>query len=129
MIRTFLRLFSGLAAFSLAFSVSAATPGAIDRGPLDARAASTPFSVTIALHLPNLADAEKLHEALYTPGDPQYHQFLSTDEFVKRFAPTEADFQKVVSALAKYGLAAEKTTATTLRVTTDLYRKRPGAKC
>lgn len=101
----------------LAASANAATPNAIDRGPLDARAATTPMSVTIALKLPNLEEAEKLHEALYRQGDPQYHQFLTAEQFAARFAPTGADVAKVVAALAKYGLKAEKTTATTLKVT------------
>ena len=101
----------------LAASANAATPNAIDRGPLDARAATTPISVTIALKLPNLEEAEKLQEALYRQGDPQYHQFLTAEQFVARFAPTDADVAKVVAALAKYGLKAERTTATTLKVT------------
>ena len=34
-----------------------------------------------------------------------------------RFAPADADVAKVIAALAKYGLTAERTTATTLKVT------------
>lgn len=111
-----IRLCSILAVFYLTVSLDAATPRAIDRGPLDARAAATPISLTIALRLADLAGAEKLNESLYRPGAPEYHQFLSADEFVRRFAPTGADVAKVVSALAKYNLKAEKTTATTLKV-------------
>lgn len=117
MTTTISRFYSSLAVLCFAASAGAATPGAIDRGPLDARAAAMPVSFTIALRLADLAGAEKLNESLYTPGDPQYHQFLTGDEFVRRFAPSDADVAKVVSALAKYGLTAEKTTATTLRVT------------
>lgn len=109
---------------ALCLAVSAAlpasaqtTPKAIDRGPLDTQSATTPMSVTIALALPKLSDAEKLQQSLYTRGDPQYHQFLSAEQFVARFAPTDADIAKVVAALAKYGLTATKTTATTLKVT------------
>ena len=93
------------------------TPKAVDRGPLDERAARAPMSVTIALGLPKLEEAEKLRQSIYTPGDPLYHQFLTTDEFVARFAPAEADVAKVIAAFAKYGLTAERITATTLRVT------------
>jgi kumamolisin len=101
----------------LVASANAATPNAIDRGPLDARAATTPISITIALRLPNLEEAETLQEALYRQGDPQYHKFLTAEQFVARFGPTDADAAKVVAALAKYGLKAERTTATTLKVT------------
>jgi subtilase family serine protease len=106
-----------LAGLCLALSASAATPDAIDRGALDARSAATPISVTVALALPSLGEAEKLQESLYTPGDPQFHKFLTADQFVARFAPTDADIAKVTAALAKYGLTSEKTTATTLKVT------------
>jgi kumamolisin len=101
----------------LVASANAVTPNAVDRGPLDARTATAPMSVTVALKLPHLEEAEKLLEALYRPGDPQYHEFLTAEQFVARFAPTDADVAKVVAALAKYGLKSEKTTATTLKVT------------
>ena len=100
----------------LALSAYAAAPGAVDRGPLDAREAATPMSITVALALPKAAEAEALQRAMYTPGDPQFHKFLTSAEFAQRFAPTDADIAKVASALAKYNLKVEKTTATTLKV-------------
>ena len=103
--------------FLLVASAHAATSAAVDRGPLTALAAKTPISMTIALGLPRLSEAEALQQALYTPGDPQFHRFLTAQEFVARFAPTDAEIAKAIAALAKYGLRAEKTTATTLKVT------------
>jgi subtilase family serine protease len=94
----------------------ATTPAAVDRGEL-ASLDATPLSVTIALHLPKLAEAESLLQSLSTKGDPQYHRFLTADQFVARFAPADTDVAKVVASLAKYGLSAERATATTLRVT------------
>jgi kumamolisin len=101
----------------LVASANAVTPNAVDRGPLDARTATAPMSVTVALKLPHLEEAEKLLEALYRPGDPQYHEFLTAEQFVARFASNDADVAKVIAALARYGLKSEKTTATTLKVT------------
>jgi subtilase family serine protease len=95
----------------------ATTPKAIDLGPLSAQSGTTPISVTIALSLPNLNDAETLLKSLNDPQDPQYHQFLTADQFVARFAPSDSDVATVVASLAKFGLTAERTTATTLRVT------------
>src|ERR1019366_3605998 len=89
----------------------------IDLGPLKAQSGTTPTSVTVALRLSKLAEAENLLTSLHTPGDPQFHQFLTADEFVARFAPADADVAKVIAALAKYGLTAQQTTATTLKVT------------
>ncbi len=93
------------------------TPKPVDRGALVLHAPSTPISVTVALSLPALNDAEKLVESLNTPGDPQYHRFLTSAEFVARFAPTEADVAKVVAAFARYRLSAVRTTPTTVKVT------------
>jgi len=95
----------------------ATTPKAIDRGEFKAQQGTTPMSVTVALRLPKLNEAENLLISLHTPGDPQFHQFLTSDQFVARFAPTNADVAQVIAGLAKYGLTAERTTATTLKAT------------
>lgn len=67
---------------------NAATPKAVDLGALKLLSGTTPISVTIALSLPRLTEAENLLKSLNTPGDPQFHQFLTADQFVARFAPT-----------------------------------------
>jgi len=96
---------------------TATTPKPIDRGLLTAESAATPISITIALHLRDVNEAENLLKSLHTPGDPQFHQFLTASQFVARFAPRDADVAKVIAALAQYELAAQRTTATTLKVT------------
>lgn len=96
---------------------TAATPKAIDRGQLSAQPKVTSMSITIALSLRNRDEAESLVQALSTPGNPQYRHFLTADEFVARFGPTNDTVAKVISGLAKFGLTAERSTATTLKVT------------
>jgi len=59
-----------------------------DLGALSELAVSEPISITIALGLPNLGDAEELLQQINTPRSAQFHQFLSPDEFAARFAPT-----------------------------------------
>ena len=93
------------------------TPEAIDRGALTAGASATPLSVTVALKLRDMDEAENLLTALHTPGDPQFHQFLTAQQFATRFAPAEADVAKVAAALSKFGLTVQRTTATTLTAT------------
>jgi len=93
------------------------TPKATDRGALAAQRDVTAMSITVALPLRNLSEAENLLRSVSTPGDPQYHKFLSSGEFVARFAPTNAEMTKVIAGLAKYGLTAVRATATTLKVT------------
>ena len=94
----------------------AETPQAVDVGALAAQSANTPISVTVALSLRNIDAAEQLLQSLSTPGSSRYHQFLTSDQFVARFAPTQSDVAKAVAGLAKYGLTAVQTTATTLTV-------------
>ena len=96
---------------------SAQTPKAVEQGALGELAASTPISVTVALRLSDLDAAETLLESLSTPGNPRYHQFLTAQQFVARFAPSKSEVAKVVAALSKYGLTVTQTTATTLRAT------------
>jgi kumamolisin len=96
---------------------SADTPRAIDVGALDARAPATAISVTVALALTDLDAAEKLLRSLNTPGDAQYHKFLTAQEFTARFAPSKSEVARVSAALGKYGLTVEQASATTLRVT------------
>jgi kumamolisin len=95
----------------------ASTPAAQDLGELNAQSSSAPMSITVALSLRDASGAEKLVQALHTPGNPQFHKFLTADEFAARFAPSEEDVAKVTAAFARYGLVSERTTATTLRVT------------
>src|SRR5271170_5454606 len=78
---------------------------------------ATPISVTVALKLRNLDEAEQLLTSLSTPGNPQFRQFLTAEQFVARFGPSQADAAKVTVYYAKFGLAVERATATTLKVT------------
>ncbi len=96
---------------------TAETPTAIDRGPLAAQPDVALVSVTVALRLSHLDEAESLLKSLNAPGDPQFHKFLTSEQFVARFAPSETEVTQVISALAISGLTAERTTATTLKVT------------
>jgi subtilase family serine protease len=93
------------------------SPKAVDLGPLVTRAGSTPISVTVALELRSLNEAESLMTSLHTPGNSQFHHFLSPSEFAARFGPTPSDVAKVISQLAGYKLSAKQTSMTTLKVT------------
>jgi kumamolisin len=94
-----------------------ATPAATDLGELKALSATTPISVTLALTMRDPSGAEKLLVALHTPGNPQFHKFLSVDEFTARFAPSDADVANVVAVLGTFGLKTERASATTLHAT------------
>jgi hypothetical protein len=58
---------------------------------------------------PPKADEEKRFlEALYTPGTPEYHKFLTAEEWNGRFSPSAADEQAVVDWAHSQGLTITK---------------------
>jgi subtilase family serine protease len=103
--------------FPFALTLHAQAQAPAHGGEVKTESPSTSISVTVMLSLHALDDAEALMKSLTTPGDPQFHKFLTADQFVARFAPKDAEVAKVVAELSKYGLAAQRTTATTLNVT------------
>ena len=75
-------------------------PKPVDLGPLVGQAGSTPIAVTVALRLRSPNEAESLMKALHTPGDSQFHRFLSPAEFAARFVTAPADVAKADFELA-----------------------------
>jgi subtilase family serine protease len=114
-------------AATLAFPISAAfagipypskeTPKAVDAGALTSSAGAAAQTVTIAMKLHDLEGAQALFQAISTQGNPKFHQFLSTEEFQARFAPTAADVAAITASLSKFGLSVARTSTTTLSVT------------
>lgn len=96
---------------------SPAAPKPIDAGLLRNLAAQSEISVTVLLRLRDFAGAENLLTALTTPGDPQYHKFLTPPQFLAKFGPSEADAATVEANLRRYGLTVERTASLSLRVT------------
>jgi kumamolisin len=117
------KLFCGCLALAMALAGGAAAHAAarvrvpVDLGKLQDQAQRTPISVTIALALPRIADAEALLTSINTAGSEQYHHFLSAGEFVARFAPARERIDAAIAGLSRFGLAVEQTGATRLRVT------------
>jgi len=95
---------------------TAETPKAVDLGAIGTLSANTPLTLTVALSLPDGAAAEELLAAVTTPGNSQYHHFLTSDQFVSRFAPAKSAIAKVTAGLTKYNLSVVQTTALTLTV-------------
>ncbi|MCQ8240197.1 S53 family peptidase [Rhizosaccharibacter radicis] len=77
----------------------AATPAAVQAQDV---AIGDPVAQTIYLSLRKPDEAEAFARKVQTPG-ANYHQFLSRAEFVKRFAPTDADIARVKSVLTQLG--------------------------
>jgi len=94
---------------------TAATPKSIDRGLLKSLAGKSEVSVTVVLRLRDPNGAEDLLSALTTPGDPQFHKFLTPQQFAAKFGPSVADVANVISSLKRYGLRVDQVTPLTLR--------------
>jgi uncharacterized membrane protein len=55
------------------------------------------MSLSIVLPLRNQSDLTSLLQRLYDPTSPDYHHFLSVEQFTDRFGPTADDYQAVVA--------------------------------
>lgn len=113
-----LAVIAALGVFSSSIAQAGASkPEALDLGALSEQSGAERMSVTIALELREPKEAENLMVSLHTPGDPQYHRFLTADQFAARFAPIDTEVARIAAALGGYGLTAERTSALTLKVT------------
>ena len=98
-------------------SVYERAPAAIDLGPAQNFATEANVTVTIALKLRDTDQMQSLLEAVYAPGNAQFHQFLRTDEFVARFAATPETVERVSAHFRAAGLQVTPSTPTHLTVT------------
>jgi subtilase family serine protease len=62
------------------------------------------MNLTIVLPLRNQSDLTSLLGRLYDPASPDYHHFLSVDQFTEQFGPTVDDYQAVVAFAEANGL-------------------------
>lgn len=108
-------IFGATAAQAGAPYPTAATPQSIDRGLAKNVASNAEVSVTVVLRLRDPDGAENLLNALTTPGDPQFHKFLTPQQFVSKYGPNAADVAAVIANLKTYGLRVERATPLTLR--------------
>jgi len=70
---------------------------------LQAADTSQQVQLAIGMQLRNGTDIEGFLSALYDPQSPQYHQYLTPDQFTRRFAPTLDQVQQVTNYLQNQG--------------------------
>lgn len=83
-------------------SVSPFAREATDLGPLPL---SETHQIVVGLELRNREELEAFLTDVQDPSSPNYHHFLTQEQFNARFAPTPEDEQAVVSHLDQSGLA------------------------
>ncbi|MGD1020568.1 MAG: protease pro-enzyme activation domain-containing protein [Verrucomicrobiia bacterium] len=64
--------------------------------PVGTLASSTNLDLVIGLPLRNPESLAHLLQQQYAPTSPQYHHWLTPDEFTAKFGPTEEDYQAVI---------------------------------
>jgi subtilase family serine protease len=62
------------------------------------------MQVAMTLQLRNETQLDALLQRLYDPASPDHRHFLSVEEFTEQFAPTAADYAKVVDYATSHGL-------------------------
>lgn len=55
--------------------------------------ATNTLRLAICLPLSNKAALTNLLQQIYDPASPNYHHYLTPDQFAKMFGPTESDYQ------------------------------------
>ncbi len=108
---------AGLMVLGAATAATAAPTGAaVDLGPAANTADGNHVAFTVALKLRNTAAAEATLASLYTPGSPQFHQFLRSGDFKAQFAPTADTVARVMQHFRSAGFSVTQTTSTQLVV-------------
>jgi len=67
------------------------------------------LNIVIGLPLRNQSDLNSLVQQLYDPNSPQYHKFLTPEQFTARFGPTESDYNAVKAFAKTNGLTVVRT--------------------
>ncbi len=62
---------------------------------------------SFALPPRNAAQRDALIKSLYTFGDPQFHHFLTPEQFAAQFGPTQADYDAVIAYAKAQGFTIE----------------------
>ena len=70
---------------------------------------SMPIRLVVLLSLRDEHGLKDLIAAQNTPGSADYHKFLSPEQFLDRFGPTQQNYDSVANFLVQNGFAIEKT--------------------
>ena len=67
------------------------------------------MNLAIGLPLRNKQELDALLQQLYDPASPNYHRYLTPEQFTERFGPTENDYQALMDFAKANGLAVTVT--------------------
>jgi uncharacterized repeat protein (TIGR01451 family) len=98
----------GMAAAQQMKTLSSHVPRAVSRfhlQPIGELPADTNLTLAISVPVQNQPGLDSLLNQLYDPASTNYHHFLKPGEFVQRFGPSTADYQKVIDFAKANNLA------------------------
>ncbi|MGA2677804.1 MAG: protease pro-enzyme activation domain-containing protein [Sedimentisphaerales bacterium] len=85
-------------------------PAAVARlQPVGRMSSSEHLHLAIGLPLRNQAMLTELLQRIYNPASPDYHHYLTPEQFTKMFGPTEQDYQAVIAFAKAHGLTVTDT--------------------
>jgi kumamolisin len=99
---------------------AAAAPSPVPRARAEdagATASSSLITTSIILNVTHPKRLRRFVADTTTPGSPDYHRFLSVDQFRDRFAPTPKAIAQFTSYLESYGIAVNRIYADHLDIT------------
>jgi len=88
------------------------TPAGTDLGVTSQSA----VTVTVALALRNADQLQAQLQAIYTPGSPQYHRYLTPEQFASAYGPAPAAVARITRHYEAAGLSVARASTTLLRV-------------
>ena len=77
---------------------------------------SQPLAMYLTMALRNRAELTRLLADQQDPASPDYHRWLTPDEFTNRFGPTDADLARVTRWLKKKGFSVKSADASARKV-------------
>src|SRR6267154_911632 len=79
--------------------------------PLNRLLATKRLNLAIALHLRNRESLTNLLQNIYNPASPNFHRYLTPQQFANQFGPTEQDYQAVKDFAQVHRLSVTETHA------------------
>ena len=83
-------------------------PGASRLGDLSALPEETPIEVSVSLALRHREKLQQFLEAVQNPFSPQYHHWMSSEEFEEQFGPSAEQSAAVAQWLSGAGMKVER---------------------
>ncbi len=77
--------------------------------PINRLQSGAHLDLAIGLPLRNREQLTNLLQDIYQPSSPNFRRFLTTDEFVSSFGPSQQDYQAVIDFAKSHGLTVKRT--------------------